>query len=786
MKKFTRVDLEENLTPPQLEAAVFIEGPCLILAGAGSGKTRTITYKMAYLLGQGLIRPSQLLAVTFTNKAAGELKNRLSSMLNTEMYFPWMGTFHSICVRILRMALPEEKPLFSESIQTRNFSIYDDDDQKKVVRQLLKARGVESNAAEVRKIKSVISNFKNKGILPEDALGMAEYFEQQFLAEVYRDFQKELKKQNAFDFDDLLFETVQVLKRDSEIRNSFRKRFQYGFVDEFQDTNPVQYELIQLLMGVDNPNLTVVGDDDQSIYGWRGADLRILQNFHKDFHGAQVFKLEENFRSSANIVRAAGSVIEHNERLEVFQKKVFSTRPPGDKVQIVHFEDEYTEANQISFKVAMQGAKDYSKTAVFYRTNAQSRLLEEAFRKRQIPYKLVGGMSFFQRKEIKDILAYLRFLVNPADDQSFLRIINTPKRGIGATSIQKLQDYAQLHFLGLGETLGVANQLIGAAAAKKVLSFAALIESLRNKMKEMALPVFVEELVKDTAYQAFLEKEGTDEAKDRLDNIEEFISAVVDADEENPGISLDEFLQEQALVSDIQTQADEQDSVTLMTLHGSKGLEFPRVFIAGVVDGVMPLVRDSDPSELEEERRLFYVGATRAEESLTLCSSRVRRVRGIDEVFKPSRFLEEIEMSVCEVQDERTMSSWQSPNDLSWRSSAPQRQSPFRASGRTSAKKLDNWKSGVQNLNNSSKFSQTDHFSGPVGKSSLEKKESSESFNQDFLYLDIGSRVVHPKYGPGVILSASGQGENSRVEIRFNSVGIKKLVLKFANLKVIA
>lgn len=792
MRKLTEIDLKKNLTPPQFEAAISVDKPSLILAGAGSGKTRVITYKMAYIIGQGFIRPHQLLAVTFTNKAAGELKSRLSAMLETPLNFPWMGTFHSICVRILRMALPDAKPLFSENSHTKQFSIYDDDDQKKVIRQILKSRGVDSNAGEVRKIKSIISNFKNKGILPDEALDLAEYFEQRFVAEIYAEFQKELKKQNAFDFDDLLLETVQVLKLDVEVRSSFRKKFKYGFVDEFQDTNPVQYELIKLLLGQEQPNLTVVGDDDQSIYGWRGADLRILQNYHKDFEGATVFKLEENFRSSANIVQAAGSVIAHNERQEVFKKKVFSTQAPGEKVVIKHFEDEPYEANQIALNIALKGMENYSSTAIFYRTNAQSRLLEDSLRKRNIPYRLVGGMSFFQRKEIKDILAYLRFLINPADDQSFLRIINTPKRGIGATTIAKLQDYARLHFLGLGETLGKSPEIVGSAASKKLLAFAGLIQNLQAKLKDRALPVFIEELIEDTSYQKFLEKEGTDEAKDRLANLEEFISAVVDADEEKPGITLDEFLQEQALVSELPNTEVDVDSVVLMTLHASKGLEFPFVHITGCVDGVMPLVRDAAPSELEEERRLFYVGATRAEKELSLYTSRVRRVRGQDEVFKPSRFLDEIDLSVCEITDERFQSSWQESNTYSWRTSAPERQSPFRKHDKpkTSMRDaVDNWQKGLSTLNKSNPSQETiadDSYSSRVGVNRSRKKQSPDSFNQDFLYLDVGSRVVHPKYGPGVVLSASGSGDNTRVEIRFNSAGIKKLVLKFANLKVIA
>lgn len=783
----------KSLTPPQFEAAVSVDGPCLILAGAGSGKTRVVTFKMAYLISQQIAKPFQILGVTFTNKAAGELKARLSQMLGTDLRFPWLGTFHSICVRILRLALPDPNSLIRSQQQSKNFSIYDDDDQKKVIRKILKQKDMETNAAEVRKIKSVISGYKNKGILPTEALDLSEYFEQRILAEVYQVYQVELAKHNAFDFDDLLFEAVQILKIDSELRGRFRKQFKYVFVDEFQDTNPVQYELIRLLIGVEFPNITVVGDDDQSIYGWRGADLRILQNFHKDFDGAKVFKLEENFRSSANIVRAAGSVIENNTRLEVFKKKIFSTKQAGSKVLINHFEDEYKESEQISLDIAMKGASQYRHTAIFYRTNAQSRLFEEVLRKRGIPYRLIGGMSFFQRKEIKDILGYMRFVVNPSDEQSLLRIINTPKRGIGATSITKLQNYARTHLEPLGDVLGRANLIIGASAAKKVEAFAISIQKLREQCEKMALPVFIEELLRVSAYQDYLEKEKGDEAQDRLNNIEEFISAVVDADEANPGISLEEFLQEQALVSDVK-QENSEESVTLMTLHASKGLEFPHVYMSGCVDGIMPLVRDSDSDELEEERRLFYVGATRAEDTLSISTARIRKVRGMDEVFKASRFLAEMDKNVCTEEDFRSYNSWQSPGGLSWRKSSPQRQSPFRRkpqqdhdsisemnnSSKTATKPIDNWRQGLSNVSGQSIASEQPSF--------IKKKltKESDSFNQDFLYLDIGCRVVHPKYGLGTVTNSSGQGENTRVEIRFNQAGTKKLVLKFANLKIVS
>ncbi len=781
MKNISLEMLKNNLTPPQLEAALCVDGPCLILAGAGSGKTRVVTYKMAYLLSESLVSPNQMLGVTFTNKAAGELKKRLSTMLETNVNFLWLGTFHSICVKILRMALPQEQPLFGVKAQTKTFSIYDDDDQKKVIRQLLKSKGVDSSAAEIRKMRSIISGFKNKGIQPDDAKDLAEYFEQRFVADLYGDYQDALKKQNAFDFDDLLSETVELLKLNPDIRGKFQKKFKYAFVDEYQDTNPVQYALIKLLMGVDNPALTVVGDDDQSIYGWRGADLRILQSFNKDFETAKIFKLEENFRSSANIVRAAGSVIENNERKEVFSKKVFSTKESGDKVKIIHLNDENSEASKISLNIALNTKENYFKTAVFYRTNAQSRALEEQFRKRGIPYKLVGGTSFYQRKEIKDILGYLRYLVNPEDEQSLLRIINTPKRGIGQTSIDKLRSYAELHMMSLGDCLGNASEVLSKGSAQKVLSFALVINNLRSQLKNSALPNLVEAVIRDSGYQNSLEKENTEESKDRLENLEEFINAVVDADEDIPGIELDEFLQTQALSTDFEKMENDGDAVWMMTLHASKGLEFPFVHMSGVCEGVLPLIRGEDESELEEERRLFYVGATRAENELSIYSSQVRKIRGMDETFKPSRFISELDLSVCETLDERVSNTWSGSNDLSWRTAAPRRQSPFRGKDSNTGG-TKSW----NNFNQESSFKNT-RSSVPEHPKPVKVQNTStgDSFDQEFLYLDVGRKVMHPKYGHGLVLSCSGQDDNARVEIKFSTVGVKKLVLKFANLQVI-
>jgi DNA helicase II / ATP-dependent DNA helicase PcrA len=753
--QLTEEALRNLLNPSQFEAVTYAPGPQVVLAGAGSGKTRVLTYKIVWLIQEHGYRPHEILAVTFTNKAAREMKERVSHLLGYEAPLRWMGTFHSICARLLRFHADKLG-------YTSHFTIYDTDDQKRHVKKILLAEHLENDARyAIDAVRRFIGHCKNQGAGPEDAARIAQDPYATRMAGLYARYQKELCDQNAMDFDDLIFLAIRLLKGFPEVRQALHASFRYVLVDEYQDTNKAQYQLLQLMLGP-HRNLVAVGDDDQSIYGWRGADVGNILRFQVDFPESRVTKLEQNYRSTANILGVAGCVIKNNR--ERMDKTLWTENAPGDKITLMELDDEMNEAAWVARRIQSDEVYGPGGTAVFYRTNAQSRLLEDELRRRQVPYLIVGGTRFYERKEVKDLLAYLRLIANPRDDISLLRVINVPKRGLGDKSIEQLQDYAQRAGLPLSEALPFSEAAgIASAAARKMREFHDLIAALRVLADRRPLPELVAEVLAKSGYKAALEKEDTDEAADRLGNLEELISAAQDfidrleekaeaeanadgsaageagSEEELPeGTTLELFLQEISLVSDADALKAGQDAVTLMTVHSAKGLEFPRVFVTGLEDGLFPLLREDDPDS-EEERRLFYVAVTRARQELTLTCARRRRRYGTYQDSVASRFLREIDRQYLEI-----------PR------AAPAPKPAFRmgmAVGRALA--------------------------------TADPMPRYEDMSQEEAPFQPGSRVRHVKFGEGRVMQISGSGDSASAVVIFSDKVPRTLMLKFAKLDVV-
>lgn len=807
--------LQKELNEEQVAAAVKTEGPALILAGAGSGKTRTITYKIAHLISSKGVDPRRILAVTFTNKAAREMKGRIQQILESNVSLEWMGTFHSICVRILRLCLANERIVQALGWKiNRNFSIYDDDDQKKILKEILKPIfGEEMDAQKLKQARSAISRYKNgvhKELLPDGsskivlqtpavALEKAAFPDQVQMAGIYRDYQAKLDDANAMDFDDLLLNAVDLLQKLPQVAAQFAGRFQYVVVDEYQDTNDVQYELLKLLINRAQQNVTVVGDDDQSIYGWRGANIEIIRHFSQDFDGVTFFKLERNYRSSANIVRGAGAVIAHNERPLEMTKNVYSKEPPGDPIHVVHVLADTFEAEQIAKRIASAGKECYAQTAIFYRTNAQSRAIEKALNNLRIPCVIFGGTRFWDRKEVRDVLAYMRLLSNPKDDAALLRIINTPPRGIGNGSLDALRLSATANSCSLWEAMPLEIAK-GGRSAKGFENFRNLAElwlaMLRNKE---ALPIIAEHIVQDTFYKEFLKKEDESTAEERAQNLDEMVNAFREFEEDNPDKGLDEFLQEISLLTDADKKVESKDTrVTLMTIHMAKGLEFDTVHIAGCDEGVFPLIRESSALETpderkkqtEEERRLFYVGCTRARHQLYLYHAGRRFWQGTLRPFPPSRFLEEIDPVTVSVEgkssDDEELSFTGAPWNAGFGGYAGKSSRSYSSYGqesglsrkRTFAARTPERASGMHRT-------QRIVYSNPPVVEKVEKGPRLVYDENCDNPLHRGVKVGHLKFGNGIVTNVSGSGENTRVEVRFSDGIVRKLILKYAGLKIL-
>ena len=636
----------DNLNKEQREAVQTIQGPLLVLAGAGSGKTKLLTSRIAYLIQNG-VKPRNILAVTFTNKAAKEMKERLGNILGENVVkYMWVGTFHGICGRILRENI-ENYSFQSGKKLDKNFSIYDENDSNAVIKQAIKKLNLDDKVYQPKLVKSVISNAKNK---MQDAYTFATFardFKSQKIAAIYEEYENALNNNNAIDFDDMLLLTVKLLEQCKEVRQLYYDRFQHILVDEFQDTNMAQYKLINMLYTnlepeiPDERSLCVVGDVDQSIYSWRGADYTIILNFQKDFKKTKLIKLEQNYRSTANILNVANAIIENNtERVD---KVLYSQKGDGELIDYYEAQDEADEANFIASRIKQDSGGDYNRYAILYRTNSQSRALEEACMAAGIPYRIYGGLKFYDRKEIKDIIAYLKLIYNPDDSQSFRRIVNVPKRAIGDTTVKALSDFADSKDVSLFEAIKeIEESELSPRVQSKLKDFAELILKFKNAVGSYSLQEFVTLVIEKSGYLAELQSQNTPESEADIENLQELVNVAGEFVPEESDNALGEFLQQVALVSDLDGMDDISNNVTLMTLHSAKGLEFPVVFLAGCDEGVFPHQRTFNiPSEMEEERRLMYVGVTRAEEKLYLSSAKRRQMWGEYKYYNPSRFIDE-------------------------------------------------------------------------------------------------------------------------------------------------
>lgn len=729
-----------TLNDKQKEALLATKGPLLILAGAGSGKTKVVTSKIAYLIEELQVPSWKILAITFTNKAANEMRDRVSKLIDEDISSMWIGTFHSICVRILRKNI--DKIGYSSS-----FTIYDRDDQITVVKEAIGELGLDRDIYKPRSIVNDISNIKSEGLSPKEYIDLNKTnFFKENLGKIYEIYEKKLVSNNALDFDDLLIKTVDILRDYEDVRDFYRSKFEYIFVDEYQDTNKIQYEFIKLVAG-NEPNLTVVGDNDQSIYKWRGADINNILNFHKDFPGAKIVKLEQNYRSTQKILEVANKVIENNRtRIE---KNLWTSRNEGKPVVYREFphsnEEEYGVINKI-IGLHYKG-EEFKDMAILYRTNAQSRGFEEALVRESIPYKIVGGLKFYDRMEVKDILAYLRAINNTDDNVSLSRIINRPKRGIGDTSLADLLDYADKNGISLYDLVTNIDKFedLNIRARKNVRDFGSILKILKDRSEKLSIGKLFEEVLYESGYVEDLKSHNTIEAKTRLENIEELHSNIMEYDRE--GVELAEYLNTLSLLSDVD-KTSEESGVNLMTMHAAKGLEFSTVFLVGFEEGLFPSNRSIESEdEVEEERRLCYVGVTRACNNLFISSSRTRSMYGKLTPAKRSRFIHEMGETIEIIED----------------------------------KSRELLEIRDYNEGNKSSVNRKTKFFG------IEKRtEASKGLNQTTdKNISVGDKVKHKIFGKGMVVQKKEKNGDYEVVISFDKKGLKRLMLSVAPIKLI-
>lgn len=763
------MSIYDKLNEPQREAVYHTDGPLLILAGAGSGKTRVLTHRIAYLIEERNVNPWNILAITFTNKAAGEMRERVDSLVGFGSESIWVSTFHSMCVRILRR--------FIDRLGYDNrFTIYDTDDQKTLMKEVCKKVAIDTKVFKERSLMSAISSAKNELILPDEfELNVGGDFAKLKIAKVYREYEAQLKANNALDFDDLLVKTVQLLQTQPDVLENYQERFRYIMVDEYQDTNTVQFQLVRLLAGKYR-NLCVVGDDDQSIYKFRGANIRNILDFEHEFSDACVIKLEQNYRSTGNILNAANRVIANNKGRK--EKTLWTANGEGELVHLRQFDTGYDEADFIAedIKKEVRAGASYNDHAVLYRTNAQSRLLEEKFVAMNVPYKIVGGVNFYARREIKDLLAYLKTIDNGMDDIAVRRIINVPKRGIGLTTINRIQESAAERGLGFYETLMAPELIPGIGrSAAKLDSFAALIEYFKGLTGQMSITDLLREVIEKTGYMESLDSEDKEDAQARKENIDELINKAAAyeeaAEDRDEPATLSAFLEEVALVADIDSLDEEQDYVVLMTLHSAKGLEFPHVYLAGMEDGLFPsymTITSDDRDDLEEERRLCYVGITRAEQELTLTCARRRMVRGETQYNKISRFIKEIPAELLDTGSRRIEPETEVPVQQNTYAHARE---AFRARA-----------FGAAYSNGAGKNSEVSSGKSSQGLASLQKGSQLAAGSGGSPDYAEGDRVRHVKFGEGTVLEIRSGGRDYEVTVDFDSAGVRKMFAKFAKL----
>lgn len=800
----------ENMNDMQMQAVCRTEGPVLILAGAGSGKTRVLTHRAAYLIEEKGVNPYHIMAITFTNKAAGEMRERIDKIVGFGSESIWVSTFHSACVRILR------RHINRIGFDT-NFTIYDADDQKQLMKDICKRLEIDTKLYKERFFLNEISHAK------DELVGVSAYrehtegnFVRQKVAQVYTEYQQMLQKNNALDFDDLIMKTVELFQNDKEVLEYYQDRLRYLMVDEYQDTNTAQFELIRLLASK-YENLCVVGDDDQSIYKFRGANIGNILNFEHYFPNATVIKLEQNYRSTQNILDAANGVIANNCGRK--EKALWTQNEAGEKVAFCQFESGFDEAEFIAADIQKKvcGGFRYQDCAVLYRTNAQSRLFEESFILANIPYKMVGGVNFYARKEIKDLLCYLKTIDNARDDLAVRRVINIPKRGIGAATLAKVQAYANEHEISFYQALRAASQIpsIGRAAAK-IEPFVTFIQTMRSKAGLIPVSALLQEIIDITGYRKELEAEGTDEAHSRIENIEELQGKVLTYEQDEAEPTLSGFLEEVALVADIDSLDEDQNRVVLMTLHSAKGLEFPQVYLAGMEDGLFPsymsITSDNALEEIEEERRLAYVGITRAMKNLTITCARQRVVRGQMQYNRVSRFVREIPKQVMvqpkqdaygrvkqedtgfsqmEAQGAKNAAMQQAKEMFHKKTAAQQGTGQFykntvldfdtktpeaggQGAGNLGADAIHSWKAVL--------LRQEDD----KGTASLEDAANAQdgnAFARKKLGYGVGDLVRHQKFGDGMVVNIVSGGRDFEVTVRFQQAGVKKMFAAFAKLK---
>ena len=758
-------NLLEGLNDKQYEAVVNTDGPCLVIAGAGSGKTKVLTHKIAYLLEEKDVKPWNILAITFTNKAANEMKERVGNLVGEAAKDMWIGTFHSICVKILRRFI--DRIGFEHS-----FVIFDTSDQRTLIKECLKDLQIDDKMFTDRIVQFEISNAKNDMKEPEEyeAISKGDYRKEK-IASVYRLYQKRLKENNAIDFDDIINYTIKIFKENEDVLDYYTNKFNYILVDEYQDTNKSQFTLIRLLADA-HGNITVVGDNDQGIYSFRGADISNILNFEKDFKGTKIIKLEQNYRCTQNILNAANSVIKNNE--VKYKKKLWTENEEGSLPTFHVSDDEYDEGRYIVEEINHLRREEYYKYsdfAVLYRMNSQSRAIEEILRREDIPYKIVGGLKFYERKEIKDIIAYLRLINNTSDNLALKRIVNEPKRGIGKTSLDKIQAISEQTGIPMYNIIKEADQYGLARVYANAQSFVAAIEDLISKKDEYTITELIKHTLKETGYTKALEEENSIEAENRIENLEEFLTVAVQFEEEEAENDLSSFLEGITLSSDLDGMDEEEESVTLMTLHSAKGLEFPVVFLVGMEEGIFPGYKSiGEPKELEEERRLCYVGITRAKNNLFLTCSRQRTMFGSTSCNPVSRFVKEIPKAMLEGSSElgnETENKFKD-NNYEW------------SYGKTGSSKVVSYKIETSNTR------KEPSFAFKSAESFLAKLNNKAQTSQaDVSKYKEGQRIYHKRFGEGNISKIEPEGDDLKLDIQFDKVGHKRLMAKFANLEII-
>lgn len=768
-------ELINGLNDKQKEAVLATDGPCLVIAGAGSGKTKVLTHKIAYDIESG-IKPWNILAITFTNKAANEMKERIEKLIGDAAKDLWMGTFHSICVRILRR--------YIDRIGYKtDFVIFDTSDQKTLIKECLKTLKVDDKIFTDRGVLSEISNGKNEMLEPKAySVKYAGDFRKKTIAEIYELYQRRLRENNAIDFDDIINFTIKILSENPDVLDYYTEKFKYILVDEYQDTNKAQFTLVSLLASKYG-NVTAVGDNDQGIYSFRGADISNILNFERDFPGTRIIKLEQNYRCTGNILKAANAVIKHNENK--YDKKLWTENEEGHLPCIYCGEDEYDEGRYIVEQINHLKTEEYYKNSDFtilYRMNAQSRAIEDILMREGIPYKVIGGLKFYERKEIKDIIAYLRLIHNSADNLSLKRIINEPKRGIGKTSIDQIQEISDKTGNSMYEIIRNAQEYGLTRVFSNSRDFIEQIEYLKSKKDELKISDLIKETLNKTGYTKALENENSVEAETRIENLEEFLTVAIEFEEESADNTLAEFLENITLSSDIDGMEDKDDSVTLMTLHSAKGLEFPVVFLVGMEEGIFPGYKSiGEPQALEEERRLFYVGITRAKQYLYLMCAKHRTIFGSTSYNQVSRFVKEIPEELLEGYAEvveRKSVDKEEFKDYGYR-----------------------WSYGKGQTVKTFKMSEEDKSAvaktiGEQGAKSEYQYRTAESFlnsikqNNQTNYVDlskyqVGQRVYHKKFGEGTITKLEQEGNDVKVDLEFDKAGHKRLMAKFAGLEII-